>query len=302
MKRTILILVGIIVVVGMGYLIIKSQPIKSSENNNNNNQEQVSVFDSKNATYIIEGKEVVLVDGKAEQETVPGSATKIKTNIFGEPTKADINGDGKEDAIMIIIQEPGGSGTFYYAAGSINDNGKALGSNAILLGDRIAPQNIVFENGEIIANYAERKKGEPMTAEPSVGVSRYFVTYGAELVEKNKQTNSNNFEIQGMKIEIIKNGAGSEAKNGNIITAHYVGTLENGQKFDSSIDRGEPFSFTLGAGEVIKGWDLGILGMKVGEKRKLTIPSDLAYGQAGIPGFISENATLIFEVELLVIE
>ncbi len=117
---------------------------------------------------------------------------------------------------------------------------------------------------------------------------------------KEPETNPNIYEIQGMKIEVLKEGTGDSSKNGDIVAVHYVGTFEDGTKFDSSIDRGTPFSFSLGAGQVIKGWDLGVLGMKVGEKRKLTIPPNLAYGETGTPGGpIPPNATLIFEVELL---
>mgnify|MGYP001592951766 FL=1 len=104
---------------------------------------------------------------------------------------------------------------------------------------------------------------------------------------------------QGVQIEILKEGAGAVAKNDDIVSVHYTGTLENGTKFDSSVDRGVPFEFTLGAGQVILGWDIGVEGMKVGEKRKLTIPSLLAYGERGAGGVIPPNATLIFEVELL---
>jgi len=106
----------------------------------------------------------------------------------------------------------------------------------------------------------------------------------------------------GLKIEDIKTGNGAEAKAGNTITAHYTGTLLDGTKFDSSLDRGQPFSFELGAGRVISGWDQGVLGMKVGGKRKLTIPPDLAYGANGIPGMIPPNAALVFEIELLGVE
>src|SRR5688572_10240845 len=95
-------------------------------------------------------------------------------------------------------------------------------------------------------------------------------------------------------------GQGDEAKSGKRVSVHYTGTLTNGKKFDSSLDRGKPFSFTLGAGEVIKGWDQGVAGMKVGGKRKLTIPPDLGYGARGAGGgLIPPNATLVFEVELL---
>jgi FKBP-type peptidyl-prolyl cis-trans isomerase len=94
-------------------------------------------------------------------------------------------------------------------------------------------------------------------------------------------------------------GTGELAVAGKTTTVHYTGQLENGTKFDSSVDRGQPFSFPLGAGRVIKGWDEGVQGMKVGGKRKLTIPSDLGYGSRGAGGVIPPNATLIFDVELL---
>lgn len=94
-------------------------------------------------------------------------------------------------------------------------------------------------------------------------------------------------------------GTGDVAVVGKTANVHYTGWLENGKKFDSSVDRGQPFSFPLGAGRVIKGWDEGVQGMKVGGKRKLTIPSDLGYGSRGAGGVIPPNATLIFDVELL---
>ena len=97
-------------------------------------------------------------------------------------------------------------------------------------------------------------------------------------------------------------GTGAVAVAGKSVTVNYVGTLTDGTKFDSSYDRNQPFIFNLGAGEVIAGWDQGVAGMKVGGKRKLTIPSSLAYGPQGIPGSIPGGATLIFEVELLKVE
>jgi FKBP-type peptidyl-prolyl cis-trans isomerase len=94
-------------------------------------------------------------------------------------------------------------------------------------------------------------------------------------------------------------GTGDVAVSGKTVSVHYTGWLENGKKFDSSVDRGQPFSFPLGGGRVIKGWDEGVQGMKVGGKRKLTIPSNLGYGPQGAGGVIPPNATLIFDVELL---
>ena len=103
-------------------------------------------------------------------------------------------------------------------------------------------------------------------------------------------------------IEDLKVGDGAEAKSGQSVTVHYVGTLTDGKKFDSSRDRGQGFSFPLGGGRVIKGWDQGVAGMKVGSVRKLTIPPHLAYGERGFPPVIPANSTLIFEVELLEIK
>ncbi len=108
--------------------------------------------------------------------------------------------------------------------------------------------------------------------------------------------------VTELKIEDEKVGTGEVATPGKKITVNYAGTLTDGTKFDSSFDRGIPFSFTLGAGEVIVGWDKGFDGMRVGGKRKLTIPSSMAYGDGGIPGAIPGGATLVFEVELLKVE
>ncbi len=107
--------------------------------------------------------------------------------------------------------------------------------------------------------------------------------------------------MRGMPIQIedLRPGTGAEARSGNTVTVHYVGTLTSGQKFDSSRDRGKGFSFRLGGGEVIAGWDQGVAGMKVGQLRKLTIPPELAYGAGGFPPVIPPNSTLVFEVELL---
>ena len=102
-----------------------------------------------------------------------------------------------------------------------------------------------------------------------------------------------------MKIEKITSGNGPSPKRGDTVRVHYTGWLTDGSKFDSSVDRNEPFTFVLGTGQVIQGWEQGVAGMRVGDKARLTIPPELAYGQRGYPGAIPPNATLIFEVELL---
>lgn len=118
---------------------------------------------------------------------------------------------------------------------------------------------------------------------------------GGSMAENNQEVTT----PSGLKYVDQVVGTGEAAVAGRNVSVHYTGWLENGKKFDSSVDRGQPFSFPLGAGRVIKGWDEGVQGMKVGGKRKLTIPSDLGYGSRGAGGVIPPNATLVFDVELL---
>ncbi|MFH1161826.1 MAG: FKBP-type peptidyl-prolyl cis-trans isomerase [Candidatus Jorgensenbacteria bacterium] len=133
-----------------------------------------------------------------------------------------------------------------------------------------------------------------------VGVYFLFGNNNKNMTQDNSLQASEFTLLDGLKINDLVVGAGAEAKVGQTVTVNYVGTLVDGTKFDSSYDRGQPFSFSLGAGQVIKGWDEGVAGMKVGGKRQLTIPPELGYGSAGAGGgLIPQNATLIFEVELL---
>jgi len=126
------------------------------------------------------------------------------------------------------------------------------------------------------------------------------VTENNNLIANNTMSDANTVTTDsGLKYVQLKEGTGATPKPGQTVSVHYTGTLENGTKFDSSRDRGKPFSFKLGAGQVIKGWDEGISNMKVGERRQLIIPPDLGYGARGAGGVIPPNATLIFDVELL---
>lgn len=131
-----------------------------------------------------------------------------------------------------------------------------------------------------------------------LSVGAYFQIQNNKKMLEDLNSNQTADNSESVKIEILKEGSGEGAKNGDTISVHYVGMFEDGTKFDSSRDRGEPFSFILGAGKIIRGWDLGVLGMKVGEIRKLTIPPSLGYG-ANDYGPIPGGSTLIFEIELL---
>jgi FKBP-type peptidyl-prolyl cis-trans isomerase FkpA len=116
------------------------------------------------------------------------------------------------------------------------------------------------------------------------------------------QSGQETAKTASVKTEDLKIGTGAEAASGKLVTVHYTGWLTDGKKFDSSLDRGQEFKFQLGAGQVIQGWDKGLVGMKVDGKRKLTIPPELAYGERGAPPVIPPNSTLVFEVELKKVE
>lgn len=139
----------------------------------------------------------------------------------------------------------------------------------------------LFIFGETITNFIAQFSQNPMTNENSI---------------LNEQENPRTLP-SGLVVEDLVVGSGKEAVANTLVTVHYTGTLIGGTKFDSSVDRGVPFQFTLGVGQVIRGWDEGVIGMKVGGKRKLIIPPQLAYG--GAAGHQLQNETLIFEVEML---
>lgn len=145
-----------------------------------------AIYEYKNSTYKIGNMNVALVNGFSEIEIIPGSASKITTRYFGNEAFDDLNGDGLMDVVFLLTQDGGGSGTFYYAAAAIKTPAGYQGANAVFIGERIAPQTTEIKNGEIIINYADRKPGEPMTAQPSVGVSKYLKVENGTLIVEQK--------------------------------------------------------------------------------------------------------------------
>ncbi len=142
-------------------------------------KQATAATDYKDAEFMIDGRRVQLSNGVSEVEAAPGSAAKIVTRYFGNDYKTDLDGDGREDIAFILTQEQGGSGTFFYAVGALNTDRGYIGTDAYLLGDRIAPQSTTNSPNPrhvhvVVFNYAERKEGEPMTAQPSVGKSVYL--------------------------------------------------------------------------------------------------------------------------------
>jgi hypothetical protein len=131
--------------------------------------EKGSSSDPLNATYMIEGQATHLVNGRSEREVAPGSATKIMTSVFGKPVEGDLDGQGDMDVALLLVHDPGGSGTFYYVAAALNRDDSYIGTNAVLLGDRIAPQDVKIRNGVVVANYTDRRPEEPMSVSASVG-------------------------------------------------------------------------------------------------------------------------------------
>mgnify|MGYP001609317380 FL=1 len=188
MKKIIFILAFVFVVIAIvGILSLFNKKsavpvVNPAENtttsrNGSGTQTNLPTTDFKNISYDIEGQRILLKNGLAE------SASKETTRYFSNEVRADLNGDGSEDVAVILSQESSGSGIFYYIAVALNINGEYRSTNSIFLGDRIATRTTEFRNGQIIVNYTDRKPDEPMSAEPSVGVSKYFKVTAGQLVE-----------------------------------------------------------------------------------------------------------------------
>ncbi len=139
--------------------------------------------DPGNTTYRIEGQAVRLVDGRALTEILPGAASKTITRVFGQPVYGDLDGNGETDAALVLVQTGGGSGIFYYAAAALNAEGAWRGTSAVFLGDRIAPEDITIKEHLIIVTYSDRRRDDPMTAPPTVGVTKYLSVEDGKLEE-----------------------------------------------------------------------------------------------------------------------
>ncbi|HVM73786.1 MAG TPA: hypothetical protein VMU13_02860 [Candidatus Paceibacterota bacterium] len=179
------ILVTLLIAIVIGAAILLLWPSKSEAPG----QPAVSAPTAyKSGTYIIDGQPVTLVNGTASTVSAPGSASQTVTQYFGNVATGDLNGDGVPDAAFLLTQTSGGSGTFYYVVAALKTATGYQGTNAILLGDRIAPQTTEIKNGQIVVNYADRAAGEPMTAQPSVGVTKYISFMDGSLMEMTPTT------------------------------------------------------------------------------------------------------------------
>lgn len=175
MNKTLLPIVAIIIIIAIIFLSFSSKKTVAPV---------LTDSDYKNISYEIDGQNIKLSNGKAETDAEAGAISKISTEVyFGNEAKADLNGDGKDDIAFLLFQDGGGTGVFYYVAVALSSGDVFKGTNAVLLGDRIAPQSTEIKNGQIIVNYADRKGDEPFTAQPSVGISKHLKVVGQKLVE-----------------------------------------------------------------------------------------------------------------------
>lgn len=140
-------------------------------------------FDPLNFTYDLEGEQVVLVDGLSTTDIVPGSAEKLETTIFEKPAIGDLNNDNKNDSAILLVQDSGGTGLFYYLVSVVSDAGVVKNTNSIFIGDRIDPVSISIENGKIKLSIVDRDVDEPMAAEPTVKITKYFEVKNNVLAE-----------------------------------------------------------------------------------------------------------------------
>ena len=174
-KQTILIVLFLLVLFATVLFFVRNflsgSPVKVTEK------------DQLNIAYEIDGQLILLDHGEAEGVSLTDGTSKIVTRYFGNDINTDVNKDGRTDIVFLLTQQKGGGGTFFYVVGALRNKDAYVGTNAILLGDRILPQGISFQKGEIIVNFQERKPDEPMGVEPSVNTSKRIKIAGNKLVE-----------------------------------------------------------------------------------------------------------------------
>lgn len=204
------------------------------------NNSTVDTTDVKNSSYIIDGQTFTLINGIAEIEITPGQATKHIVSIFGEPVYGDLNKDGKNDAAIMLVSNPGGSGTFYYAVLAISTSSTYTTTNTLILGDRIAPQTIEIRDGRALFNYVERKANEPMSAQPSIGKS-LWIHYDMKTGEIGEwvkdfegEADTNRMSLDMKKWEWVK----TQMNDGKITTPNKPGVFSVTFKKDGSVSVG----------------------------------------------------------------
>ena len=175
-------IIAVSVIINRDHLISKKSLAKIPPENKVVSYEPVT---AENAAYSVNGENITLVNGQAEKEIAPGSTSKEITKYFGNRAVGDLNGDGAQDVSFLITQDNGGSGIFYYVVAALFTENGYQGTNAILLGDRIAPQSTEIKDGQITVNYADRKADESFAVSPSVGVSKTFKVIDNKLVATN---------------------------------------------------------------------------------------------------------------------
>jgi hypothetical protein len=187
MKKTSIYIVVILIFVGFWYLYnnTTSTLIPKTDYKNAENNTKTSVPDPANATFEFEDGDLTLKSGKNTEPIAPDSAIKLETSLSNTQALGDINDDGKDDSVVVLVQNGGGTGTFFYIAGVVSSPLAYKGTNAVFVGDRISPQSISINNGVITLSYLDRKSDEPFDAEPSVRTTKTYIYSSGEILERN---------------------------------------------------------------------------------------------------------------------
>jgi hypothetical protein len=183
----IIIVIVILIIIGVVFYVFVdsrgSQQGKFANIDNSATSTKNVNFDPLNFTYVLEDEKVTLTDGVSTQDIVPGSAEKLETTVFEKPAIGDLNKDNKNDSSLLLVQDSGGTGLFFYLVAVVSDVGVVKNTNSIFIGDRIDPVSILIENGKIKLSFIDRGTDEPMTAEPTIKITKYFEVKNNILME-----------------------------------------------------------------------------------------------------------------------